>query len=163
MCDYSLHGLPNRLAQEGEDLVAHRFPTGAIGLTAPAELERRATLAQTRCEKKSFWSMLKAALLPPNLPEVPAVCVPPGARLHLSEIPVCLQQELGLGSEEIATFTQTTAMPNTYHDAISFRNGRQVLLQVLREGQRVQVLSLGCSEPEEAPTMADRLNAEVPF
>src|SRR5258705_12544175 len=62
MCDYSLHGLPNRLAQEGEDLVAHRFPTGAIGLTAPAELERRATLAQTRCEKKSFWSMLKAAL-----------------------------------------------------------------------------------------------------
>ena len=42
MCDYSLHGLPNRLAEEGEELVAHRFITGAIGLTSPAELRRAA-------------------------------------------------------------------------------------------------------------------------
>jgi len=26
MCDYSLAGIPNRLAVEGEQLVVHRFP-----------------------------------------------------------------------------------------------------------------------------------------
>ena len=77
MCDYSLHGLPNRLAQEGEDLVAHRFPTGAIGLTSPAELCRAADC--TRSQKKSFWSLIKAAIIPPGMSEIPAVCVPPGA------------------------------------------------------------------------------------
>jgi hypothetical protein len=32
MCDYSLAGVPNRLAVEGEQLVVHRFPTGSVGL-----------------------------------------------------------------------------------------------------------------------------------
>ena len=40
MCDYSLAGLPNRLAVEGEQLVVHRFQTGAMGL-APSGLELR--------------------------------------------------------------------------------------------------------------------------
>ncbi len=26
MCDYSLHGIPNRLAVEGEQLIVRRFP-----------------------------------------------------------------------------------------------------------------------------------------
>jgi hypothetical protein len=34
MCDYSLAGVPNRLAVEGEELQVHRFPTGALGLTS---------------------------------------------------------------------------------------------------------------------------------
>jgi hypothetical protein len=67
---------------------------------------------------------------------------------------------LRIEADETVTFTQTTAMANTYHDAIRFGNGRQILLQVLREGQRVRVLSLSPPECEEA--LADRLNAEVP-
>ena len=39
MCDYSLGGLPNRLAVEGEELIVHRFPTQSIGLASPADLE----------------------------------------------------------------------------------------------------------------------------
>jgi len=35
MCDYSLAGNPNRLAVEGEELVVHPFPTGALGLASP--------------------------------------------------------------------------------------------------------------------------------
>jgi hypothetical protein len=35
MCDYSLAGIPNRLAAEGEHLVVYRFSTGARGLTPP--------------------------------------------------------------------------------------------------------------------------------
>jgi len=42
MCDYSLMAVPNRLAQEGEELVAHRFPTGSLGLASPADLKRAA-------------------------------------------------------------------------------------------------------------------------
>jgi hypothetical protein len=38
MCDYSLMAVPNRLAQENEELVAHRFPTGSMGLASPSNL-----------------------------------------------------------------------------------------------------------------------------
>ena len=141
MCDYSLHGLPNRLAVEGEELVAHRFITGAIGLTSPAEL-RRATCCKNESAKKSFWSVIKAAIFPPTFAETPAVCIPPGARLRMTGIPANLQRELGVREDETVTFTQTTAMANTYHDAVRFENGRQVLLQMLKEGQLVRVLAL---------------------
>ena len=40
MCDYSLMAVPNRLAREGEELVAHRFPTGSLGLASPSDLKR---------------------------------------------------------------------------------------------------------------------------
>ena len=39
MCDYSLHGIENRLAEEGELLVVHRFYTGSKGLTSPEYLK----------------------------------------------------------------------------------------------------------------------------
>ena len=59
MCDYSLAGIPNRLALEGEQLMIFRFPTGALGLTSPnASLWR-------------FWST-----------QTPAICVPPGTLWH---------------------------------------------------------------------------------
>ena len=141
MCDYSLHGLPNRLAMEGEELVAHRFITGAIGLTSPAELRRAAT-CKNQSAKKGFWSVIKAAIFPPTLAETPAVCIPPGARLRMTGIPANLQRELGVREDETVTFTQTTVMANTYHDAVRFENGRQVLLQMLKEGQLVRVLAL---------------------
>ena len=146
MCDYSLHGLPNRLAKEGEDLVAHRFPTGAIGLTSPAELCRMAD--STRPQKKGFWSLIKSAFVPPGMPEIPAVCVPPGAKLRMLDIPANLQTELGVSAREEVVFTQTGLSPHTYHDAVRFSNGRQILLQLLREGQRVQVFSLALDESE---------------
>jgi hypothetical protein len=34
MCDFSLHGIETRLAEEGEILVVHRFYTGSKGLTS---------------------------------------------------------------------------------------------------------------------------------
>ena len=43
MCDYSLHGIKNRLAREGETLNVHRFNTGSKGLTSPEYLERSAS------------------------------------------------------------------------------------------------------------------------
>jgi hypothetical protein len=158
MCDYSLHGLPNRLARDGEELVAHRFSTGAIGLTSPAEL-CRAVNSVNAFEKKNFWTAIKALILPPVWPEAPAVCIPPGARLRMMDIPVSLQRELDVAPEETVTFTQTTAMANAYHDAVRFENGRQVLLQVLKEGQRVCVLSLGPEDGLDFPM--ERVGSEA--
>ena len=126
MCDYSLAGLPNRLAAEGEQLVVHRFSMGAQGL-AP------------------LCPGLKQLLFPAS---TPAVCVPPGARLLLRDIPVYLQQRLAVGEVEEVIFVQQSAEAYTYRDAVRFANGREILLQHLHCGQRVNVVSLSGAEEE---------------
>ena len=83
---------------------------------------------------------------PPKTEPVPAVCIPPGARLELQDIPVRLQQDLSVGPVEQVTFTQISAAVNSYRDAVRFPNGREVRLQELREGQRVRVLDLSVAE-----------------
>lgn len=124
MCDYSLHSINNRLAVEGEHLVVYRFLTGSIGLTPPASVIRPM--------------------------EACAVCVPPGARLLLTDIPESIQREAGVGPQEEVTFTELTMQAYTYRDAVRFRNGKELLLQRLEPGQRVRVLDFS-STAEEKP------------
>ena len=121
MCDYSLAHFPNRLAVKGEELVVHRFATRTLGL-APARIGWKQFLLST-CR--------------------PAVCVPPGARLRLYDIPEDLQQRLGVGAVEEVTFIEQSLEAFTYRDGVRFANGREILLQRLRCGQRAEVLSLG--------------------
>jgi hypothetical protein len=144
MCDYSLMAVPNRLAQEGEDLVAHRFPTGSLGLASPADL--KVPVAAKTEARRGFWRAIQEFLNPAKGKPVCAVCIPPGAKLQLMDIPTRLQHEFGIGPVEDVTFTQLTAAPHSYRDAVRFRNGRELRLQELREGQRVQVLDLSCAE-----------------
>ncbi len=144
MCDYSLMAVPNRLAKEGEELVAHRFPTGSLGLASPADLKRIADPPAP--VRRSFWCAVKEFFNPPKTEPVPAVCIPPGARLELHDIPARLQHELGVGPVEAVTFTQISAAVNSYRDAVRFMNGREVRLQELREGQHVRVLDLSMAE-----------------
>ena len=144
MCDYSLMAVPNRLAREGEELVAHRFPTGSLGLASPADLKR--AIDPPAPARKNLWRTMVDFFNPPKSEPVPAVCIPPGARLELQDIPARLQQEMGVGPVERVTFTQITAAVNSYRDAVRFGNGREVRLQELREGQRVRVLDLSVAE-----------------
>ena len=144
MCDYSLMAVPNRLAQQGEDLVAHRFPTGSLGLALPCDLKRISEAPAPA--RRSFWCALKDFFNPPKTEPVPAVCIPPGARLRLQDIPARLQHEFNVGAAEDVTFTQISAAVNSYRDAVRFNNGREVRLQELREGQRVMVLDLSVAE-----------------
>jgi len=67
---------------------------------------------------------------------VSAVCIPPGARLQLQDIPVRLQRKLDVSPNEEVTFFQRTSVPYTYRDAIRFANGQEILLQELGEGLR---------------------------
>jgi hypothetical protein len=133
MCDYSLMSMPTRLAVEGEELVVNRFPTGSLGFESSTERTR------------GFWAELKQFFIPP-----PVVCIPPGARLMLRDIPGRLQSEFGLEREEEVVFTQLSAAVNSYRDAVRFRNGKETLLQDLTAGQRARVLDLsGESTPSE--------------
>jgi hypothetical protein len=136
--------VPNRLAREGEELVSHRFPTGSLGLASPCDLRRIADAPSPA--RRSFWQTLRDFFNPPKTEPVPAVCIPPGARLRLGDIPARLQHELNVGSVEEVTFTQLTAAVNSYRDAVRFPNGREVRLQELREGQRITVLDLSLAE-----------------
>ena len=153
MCDYSLHAVPNRLAVEGEELVTYRFPTSSIGLASPAELEKANRVAFTTAGR-SWWTMLRAWLNPPPLrtDKIAAVCIPPGARLRMQDVPQDLQKELGVGPSEEVVFVELSASAYRYRDGIRFQNGREILLQYLDEGLQVDVLSLAGSEsmPETA-------------
>jgi len=153
MCDYSLMTQPNRLAQEGEQLVVHRFPIGSLGLASPADVKRRPARPTHR---KTFWTKLKEFVVPPQTEPVAAVCIPPGARLRLEDIPASLQSELHIGPVEEVRFTQLSAQVNTYRDAVCFSNGIELRLQNLVPGLRVTVLDLGGAGDE----FMDRLREE---
>jgi hypothetical protein len=58
------------------------------------------------------------------------------------DIPIELQSSLKVGSAEEVTFTQLTAAANSYRDAVRLKNGNEIHLQELIEGQRVRVLQL---------------------
>ena len=156
MCDYSLHAVPNRLAVEGEELVTYRFPTSSIGLASPADLEKANCQVNTTGVGRSWWSVLKSWLNPPPLriDKIPAVCIPPGARLRMNSIPRELQQELGVGQTEEVTFVELSASAYRYRDGVRFPNGREILLQYLDEGLPVDVLSLGGSEQPDVVPMS---------
>jgi hypothetical protein len=120
MCDYSLAHFPNRLAVEGEQLLVYRFSSGTRGFTSQCP-NLEGILSST---------------------QQTAVCVAPGSRLLLHDIPEYLQQNLGIRAAEEVTFIQQTLEAFTHRDAVRFSNGREILLQSLRSGQRVDVLSL---------------------
>lgn len=77
MCDYSLHGIENRLAEQGETLVVYRFHTGSKGMTSPSYLESSRPAS-------GFFAFLAHRLIEP--PAVCAVCIPDGAKLQLTGI-----------------------------------------------------------------------------
>ena len=136
MCDYSLHGIPNRLAVEGDELVVHRFRTGTIGLAAVSDLKEHNAPA-------TFWEKVTAIFETPPECKTRCVCVPPGAQLMLRGVPRHLQREWSVEEEAPVTFTQVTAAPLAHRDAIRLANGREILLQHLKEGLAVRVESLG--------------------
>jgi hypothetical protein len=135
MCDYSLADIPNRLAVEGEQLVVHRFPA-SLGLASPCP-----PLAQSWSEKAPV-----------------AVCIPPGARLLLRDIPEDLQSRFHVGASAEVTFVQLSANAYQYRDAVRFEDGQEILLQKLRCGQRVDVLCLSgadSGQEEERRTLEE--------
>jgi hypothetical protein len=123
-----------------------------MGLASLADLEARKRRKET-APRTPFWQMLKSLFEQPDQSDsAPAVCIPPGAQLIVRNIPTDLQRRCGLGVEEGASFTQISAEINHYRDALLFHGRSEVLLQDLREGMRVRILSLASME-EYAPAL----------
>jgi hypothetical protein len=140
MCDYSLFQHPNRLA-EGEELVTHRFLSRSLGLVSATELNRAEHTRSPKVSLKSICARFKQMFSEPQTPIV--VCLPPGARLLVHNIPAAVRACYGgLADTEEVTFVQTSAVANVHRDAIRFKDGRQFLLQLLPEGLHVRVLRL---------------------
>ena len=146
MCDYSLMEFPNRLAAEGEVLMVHRFYSGSMGLASPEDCCRAHTKP---VQSRTFWGAVKEFFHPTETHRTTAVCIPPGARLILHDVPVQMQKQLTIGQDEEVTFVQLSALANSYRDAVRFRNGQTIRLQELREGQRVEVMDMGFGAAEE--------------
>jgi hypothetical protein len=148
MCDYSLMAIPNRVAVSGDDLVVHRFQTGSVGLASALDLRK----GQDRLKVQShgFWLRFSQFFNPTDTQSPPAICIPPGARLLVQDIPSKLQHEGGFQEVEKAVFIQVTAHVNTFRDAVRFHNGVEILLQSLDEGQRIHVLELSTAEKTAA-------------
>ena len=158
MCDYSLMSLPNRLAVCGEQLVVRRFEMGSIGLASAADVSR--ARSENQAPPSGFFAKLKQALFPPPPQPRPAVCVPPGARLLVRDIPERLQRDLKLLSAvQEVVFTQVGTAG--FRDSFRFENGAHVLLQRLTEGQRVRVLALSSEHESEGGEGLQRENVLV--
>jgi hypothetical protein len=151
MCDYSLEGFPNRLAVRGERLITHRFRSGSIGMASPSDIAA-ATLPKPETESRGWWAAVKCWLSPQTeLDNIPAVCIPPGARLRMSRVPDQMQRNQALNPAEDVTFVQLSADAYRYRDAIRFDNGFKMVLQTLGEGIPFEVASLDIAEPEPEP------------
>jgi len=138
MCDYSLHGIENRLAVEGEVLVVYRFHTGSKGLTSPSYL-------QTNYRSKGFITLLAEKFVEPSMEC--AVCIPDGAELVMTGISPAFQFSHGVSTTEVVIFRQLSNDDATHRDAVEFRNGMVVPLQEMEVGQRVGVLALSAEVP----------------
>jgi hypothetical protein len=133
MCDYSLTCISNRLAVEGEELVVHRFYTGSRGMAPLEAVPSQSTL----------WRRMRSAL---RRVAVPAVCIPPGARLYLTGISREVQRSCDVGPIEDVRFIQRSTNAYEHRDAIRFANGKVLPLQFLAEGQRAKVMALDGTE-----------------
>jgi len=147
MCDYSLMHYPNRLAVEGEQLVVHRFSSNSLGLVSPADL--KPPDREESSESRSFWAGMREIFTSSETCTIPAVCVPPGARLTLENVAERLRRRYGLQAQEEVRFEQLTAAPYAYRDAVVFQNGTKLKLQELPEGQRITVLALASQQDEQ--------------
>ena len=109
MCDYSLMMLPSRLAVEGDRLVAHRFRSGTTGLVSYRDFENWMAARPVR-----LWQKLKDCFSCEKEPG-PLVCIPPGARLRLEDIPANLARavlpELKGGRNLYASVRQSMPAP----------------------------------------------------
>ena len=120
--DYSLMSIPNRLAVEGEDVITYRFHSGSIGFASESDVRRMAGSNDPRA--RGFWLSLRSYCTNPRLAEPAcAVCVPPGARLLLQDIPEHLQHNLKAASSEEVTFVQMGMDAYTYRDAVRLKVG----------------------------------------
>ena len=145
MGDFSI---PNRLVDDGEQLVVHKFPTGSIGFASAVEA-LRSELNIVEQPRGNCWQRLKHLLRydPDGSLPLPEIVVPSGTYLILRDIPSSIQQTYGLRDEEGAVLEESAKEMRAGRGVLRFNNGAQIRIQELRVGQLVEVLSLARARP----------------
>lgn len=125
MCDYSLYHFPNRLCMDHEELVAYRFSSGCIGLVSITDAQPERPTVETWFQRN--WPGLRSWFLPrQKQPGPTAVCIPPGTRLTVE-------------SDQNATFIHTNVDAFRYRDGLRLEDGKELLLQNLAPGTKIQI------------------------
>ncbi|HLH06581.1 MAG TPA: hypothetical protein VKW78_05040 [Terriglobales bacterium] len=170
--DYSLIKLRSRLAAEGEELIAHRFHSGAIGMVPRSDFERwRCSVSSSAAKKTSgppdiqtgFWQSIKSfcadflkyyGFVGPDAPASddeprPVVGIPSEALLRVFDISPAWQEEYHFGAFEDALFIEFSPSPGVSRKALCFGNGVVIALRLIDDGQKVKVLRRSWAESLE--------------
>lgn len=139
MCDYSLMHVKSRAAKVGDQLTSGRIKGDPI---------------QTD-------SVATKGLFDAREPEV-AVCLLPGTEVSFSQAPVTF---LGIpvwrSKQATATFRQVNKDSlRVHHDAFEFRSGEVRLVNDLKPGQKVRVLTLPAA-PQTAREATEQKRLDV--
>ena len=81
------------------------------------------------------------------------MCVPPGTRLVLSNIPENLRRRFDLGHERAVVLTQISSEFNSYRDAVRLPGGCELRLQDLREGMVAHLVSVAGASEDATPAL----------
>ena len=118
MCDYSLTGIPNRLATAGEDLTTHLFQTVTVGMVSVLDKAKLNCFEAKRPRAKGIWAAISEWLAGPEVSApLCAVCIAPGTGLVMSRMPEAVRRQFGLRAVEEVTFTKLTAEAFRHRDA----------------------------------------------
>lgn len=176
---YSLIRLRNRVALEGEELVAHRYRKGAVQMVAQSDLNRwRAATsvsispargaAETRSAPQNgksweslcnlfrdflryygFNSLFTSQPKRSYSEPEPIVEISDDALLRVYEISPAWQQRYSLQGTEEALCVPVIQTADHTEQALCFGNGVVISWQSLREGQKIKVLRHSWTESLE--------------
>jgi hypothetical protein len=120
-------------------------------MASPADV----TAAITPCQpgRQTLWQKFRAFFDPTAAPAVCAVCLPPGARLLICDIPLRQQQQWGTGERAEAIFTQTSAAAEYLSRCRTFQWWLRGPLTGVSRGMRVRVLDLAGTEEIELESL----------
>jgi hypothetical protein len=137
--------MPSRSVVEQEQLVVHKFPSGALGLAAATDVGGKVDPGTHGIT--GFFGWLKRNFLGviDDSDGIPEVQVPTGTYLILKSIPGVLRNRYGLEEEEgVVLLHSSSRIRNSI--VLEFNNGAQIRLQELREGQPIEVLSFALAD-----------------
>src|SRR5262245_61810262 len=137
MCDYSLHGLENRLAKEGERLFVNKFRTGCKGFASEDDFHqlhawRKAPAGMNVIKRIGFffaeaWRHREEAMETSRY-YMPAICLPHGSTLRIVSSPVEPHLQLASGAvvgREVQ-LVQVTPEAMRFRDAIIYPDNKAV-------------------------------------
>lgn len=133
---YLLHSAGNRLAREGEELVVGRLDNGSLAFVSGRDL------AQLQQKKESIWVDLVNCLLFRTSANISTVRIPAGAHLLLRNVPLSVQESLGIGPCEEVVFSEISSRGYTYRNALTLPDQTKVLVEDLCKGIEATVLCL---------------------